>query len=538
MKNRTLIVLLVLIFLSGLHSQTVFTDIAPQAGVNSNDDNIGAAWGDYDNDGDLDLFVMSQTSNNHLYRNDGDDIFIDVGASTGIGFPTIPSSGVSLADYDNDGDLDMFITTTTPTASEPDKLMRNDGGTFTDVGNQMGFTEIYNTYHSVWGDYDNDGLIDLFLPTWRNTSRLYKNNSTSFVDVTDQVGLTNWGDSRAALWTDIDNDGDLDIYLCRGWSDSLQRDFLFRNDGVVFTEISASVGITEVDYSLGCDAGDYDNDGDLDIFVATWENHSNKLYRNDGGSFTNITTTMGLVDLAPTTSATWLDYDNDGNLDLFIRRSRGNNNLLYKNLGNSFMQVQGSVGMGNDIANGVAVSVGDYNLDGSLDIYVGNWVSENKLYRSSGNTNNWLQINLVGSLSNKSAIGAKVAITSDDGNIMQLREVNGGSGASSQNSLTIEFGLGTADTVNTLIVTWPSGIIESFSDIPSNQSIVLEEDNSNIGDGDANMDGSINIIDILSIVDYILGRNPQPFSLYNADINLDNQINILDIILLLNIILN
>jgi len=528
--------MVVLLIVASLHSQTVFTDIAPQAGVNSNDDNFGAAWGDFDNDGDLDLFVVSHNSNNHLFRNDGDDMFTDVEVSTGIGFPAIPNLGVSWADFDNDGDLDVFITANTPTAIEPNKLMRNDGGIFTDVSIPMGFTEIYNTYQAVWGDYNNDGLIDIFLSTWANVSRLYKNTGTQFIDVTDQVGLWYWGDSRAALWTDIDNDGDLDIYLCRGWSNNYLRDYLFRNDDGIFTEISESVGIITIDYSVGCDAGDYDNDGDLDIFVATVLNHNNKLYRNDGGSFTNISAAYGLDDIGPALSAAWLDYDNDGYSDLFVLRSSGNN-LLYKNLGDSFLQVQNSTGVGNDTGVSIGLSIGDYNLDGSLDLYVANRYSENRLYRSSGNTNNWLQINLVGVIGNKSAIGARIAITSNNGDLTQLREVSGGSGASSQNSLTVEFGVGTADTVNTMIVYWPSGITETFTNIPVNQLIVLEEASSIIL-GDANLDNILNINDILTIVDHILGRNPQPFGSYNADINQDNQINILDIIGILNIILN
>ncbi|MBL7075316.1 VCBS repeat-containing protein, partial [candidate division KSB1 bacterium] len=250
-----------------------FTRITEGDVVNDTSDSYGVAWGDYDNDGDLDLYVATYMGPNRLYRNDGNEIFSEVAVQLGVNGGNGWSLGVSWADYDNDGDLDLFV------GEAQNKLFRNDGNSFSDVGISSGFTHLNATYSAVWADYDNDGDLDLFTANWYGVNLLYQNDQNYFTDVAPSVGIVETGYSRAAAWGDYDNDGDLDLYVCRGASWENQPDLLYRNDNAYFTNVADSVGITDVLYSEGVDWGDYDNDGDLDLFVTTSNLQPNKLYR-------------------------------------------------------------------------------------------------------------------------------------------------------------------------------------------------------------------------------------------------------------------
>jgi uncharacterized repeat protein (TIGR01451 family) len=342
----------------GTYSVTIasaFTNInAGLTGVSSG----SAAWGDYDNDGDLDILLAGSsnpgTRITKIYRNDGGS-FTD----TYAGLPGFYDGSAAWGDYDNDGDLDILLTGIGPDL-RTSRVYRNDGGNFTDAN--AGLAGI-NDGAAAWGDYDNDGDLDIVLAGWLNSgsaiTRIYRNDGGSFTDA--NAGLANIAHSAVA-WGDYDNDGDLDILLS-GYGLGQNDAKIYRNDGGSFTDTNA--GLLNLIHS---DAawGDYDNDGDLDILLSgqTYDYHSfTKIYRNDGGSFTD--TNAGLAGVAFSNTA-WGDYDNDGDLDILLMSdvSWGSVAQIYRNDGGIFTAVDVELAR----AGNGSVVWGDYDNDGDLDI--------------------------------------------------------------------------------------------------------------------------------------------------------------------------
>ena len=298
----------------------VFTDI--NAGLNGI--YMGSvAWGDYDNDGDLDILLTGFTGSTYLskiYHNDA-GVFTDINAGlTGVYY-----SSVSWGDYDNDGDLDILLTGSTG-SSYISKIYRNDNGVFTDIN--VGLTGVY-IGSVAWGDYDNDGDLDILLTGNTGSiyvTKLYRNDSGLFTDI--NAGLT--GAARSSIsWGDYDNDGDLDILLTGYNSSSVAISKIYRNDTGVFTDINA--GLTGV-YFSSVSWSDFDDDGDLDILLSgnTGSTYVSKIYRNDAGVFTEINT--GLTGVY-NSSVVWGDYDKDGDLDILMTGNSGSGYIskIYKN---------------------------------------------------------------------------------------------------------------------------------------------------------------------------------------------------------------
>jgi hypothetical protein len=290
----------------------VFTDInAGLTGVYTG----SIAWGDYDNDGDLDVLLTGNTGSaniSKIYRNDS-GVFTDINAGlTGVNY-----SSVAWGDYDNDGDLDMLFVGSTGSGNIS-IIYRNDSGVFTNIN--AGLPGVY--FGSVaWGDYDNDGDLDILL-TGSGYSRIYRNDNNIFTDIS--AGLTGVSNSSSA-WGDYDNDGDLDILVTGG---NLSK--IYRNDSGIFNDISA--GLTGV-ISGSSAWGDFDNDGDLDILLTgnSGAGYVSKVYRNDGGVFTDLNT--GLTGVGEKSSVAWGDYDNDGDLDILLTgcTASGYISKIYKN---------------------------------------------------------------------------------------------------------------------------------------------------------------------------------------------------------------
>jgi len=292
----------------------VFTDInAGSTGV----DFSSVAWGDYDNDGDLDLLLTGYTGDSsnqyiaNIYRNDS-GIFTDINA----GLIGVRFSSVAWGDYDNDGDLDILITGNSYSSGYISKIYRNDSGMFTDIN--AGLTGVSNC-SAAWGDYDNDGDLDIITGNY-----IYKNDSGVFTNV--NAGLL--GVNKAA-WGDYDSDGDLDLLLTGNITSSVRYSKIYKNESGVFTDINA--GLTGIN-SSSVAWGDYDNDGDLDILQAgyTGTGQISKIYRNDSGIFTDIN--AGLTGVY-NCSVAWGDYDNDGDLDIMLTglSSSGGVSKLYRN---------------------------------------------------------------------------------------------------------------------------------------------------------------------------------------------------------------
>ena len=423
----------------------------------------GVAWGDYDNDGDLDLYLANYGSANKLFRNDANGVFVD--ATSGPLGDTGDGSGAAWGDYDNDGYLDLYLVN----AGSANQLLRNYGsGIFADVtSGPLGDTG--DGVAAAWADYDNDGKLDLYLVNFNQANKLLHNlGGGTFADATSGL-LGDAGPGQCAAWGDYDNDGDLDLYLVN----SGKENKLFRNDGGgTFVDVT-STALRGGWLGPGRSAswGDYDNDGDLDLFLLNYHQAS-MLFRNDGGGMFVNAPIGDLFVILNGMAAAWGDYDNDGDLDLYYV-CEGQANWLVRNDGGAFVHV----GVGTPVAdpgNGQGVAWGDFDGDGDLDLYLANSGSANKLLRNeAAGGNHWLEVKLQGTVSNRAGIGARVVVTA--GGVSRIREISGGSGGGSQDALVASFGLGAATVIDQLEVRWPSGIAQPVSPPAVDRVVTVKE---------------------------------------------------------------
>ena len=462
-------------FPSGV-SPVTFTEVSGIAGLLATGPGYGIGWGDYDNDGDEDLYVPRNNPSlvEQFYRNNGNGTFTEVGTSSGVALGS--GMGVTWGDYDNDGDLDAYVVVGQGPGGINNRLYRNEGnGTFTEVALDAG-VNVQSSGGAAWGDYDNDGWLDLYLARRSQPNTLYRNNGNgTFQTVAANAGVNLTNDAITPAWGDYDDDGDLDLYLVND-SDSVSR--LFRNNGNgTFSQVAASAGVANTGSGRGVAWGDYDNDGDLDIVVANAESGAMRLYQNQGnGSFVNRSALAGTNNTPAANGVAWADYDRDGYLDLYVSNV-GFPNQLFRNRGDgTFEEVAATVNVqGNATDASTGVTWVDYDNDGDMDIYVLNDGADqtNYLFQNEGNANKWLELTLRGTLSNRAAIGARVH--SFTGSMRQRRDVDGGSGLLSQPSLPVEFGFGGISTVDSVVILWPSGTRQVLTSITTNQRLTVIE---------------------------------------------------------------
>jgi hypothetical protein len=394
-----------------------FTKITAGPMVNEGGSSLGCSWGDYDNDEDLDLFVANGFGqNNFLYRNNGDGTFTKITSGGIVGDGGFSGSGV-WGDYDNDGDLDLFVTNSSINNSPPaDFFYENNGnGTFTRITAGSFVNDTGGGFSSAWGDYDNDGFLDLFVANGAllasQTSFLYHNGGDrTFTRITRGLIVSNPGQSTSCAWGDYDNDGFLDPFVA---NEAGQNSYLYRNNGNGTFELPNSRPFQEFGNAQSSAWADYDNDGFLDLLVANTPANELSLYRNNGdATFTRLSgETSGLATSSrPANGCAWADYDNDGLVDVFVPSGSGPN-FLYRNKGDGTF---GRITVGSPTSEtGVfygGCAWGDYDNDGFPDLFVGNGVGNNFLYRNNGNNNAWIKLKLVGTRSNRAAIGAKVRV--------------------------------------------------------------------------------------------------------------------------------
>jgi enediyne biosynthesis protein E4 len=479
---------------------TIFTDVTVSAGLNETGFAFGdPIWGDFDNDGDLDLWVDNHYNRApFLYQNNGNGTFTDIRPDSGLN-PTGDRHGAAWADFDNDGDLDLSITKGAKAGhslgTKKDELNEYLGaGQFTNIAEAAGVTNTWGRGRGVaWGDYDNDGQIDLLLGNLKTDLVLLKNNGDkTFLDVTVEAGLGQLQYPECVL-ADYDNDGFPDIFCTDSERGYVPSDILLKNNGDgTFTNVSNQAGILPLVGGRAIAWGDYNNDGYLDLFISRGTDNGSlrqTLYRNNGdGTFTDVTDQAGVGSTANNRAAAWGDFNNDGFLDLYVVNSgsdpvgKGPNYLYMNNQNETFTNVASSAGVDvSVVSRGRGAAWGDYDNDGFLDLFVtdgedGTQFVEGPqiLYRNRGNRNGWLKIKLVGTASNRQGLGTKVTI--QIGPTIQYREFNGAGGHFlSQGAGPLHFGLGRATVVDQITVKWPSGLNRILSNISANQEVTVIE---------------------------------------------------------------
>jgi enediyne biosynthesis protein E4 len=527
-----------------------FTDVARAAGINFVNKSSqekkyivesmggGAAFFDFDNDGRLDIYLVNSYNVDEarknsprppaaLYRNLGNGKFEDIAAKAGVADPGW-AMGVSVADYDNDGFDDLFVT-----CFGSCKLYRNLGnGKFADVSRKAGFTRKSFFTGAAWGDYDRDGKLDLYVSAYvdfnleqlpefgkgqtcryRNlevqcgprglagaADVLYHNNGDgTFTDVTTKAKVEdkNGYYGLGVTWTDFDDDGWPDIFV----ANDATPNYAYRNnhDGT-FTEMGFALGVA-VDENgieqgcMGVSVGDYDRDGRLDLFVTNFAEQYNTLYRKGAdGNFTDVTTATKIA-AATMPFVGWgtrlFDYDHDGWLDLLVINGHvypqiegafpgaqyPQRKLLFRNLRNgtfeeSAAQVSPAL-MERRVSRGAAW--GDYDEDGDLDMIVNEIDGPPLLLRNDGGSQagNWLLLQLQGTKSNRNAVGARVTLKA--GGLTQVQEVYAGDSYLSHSDWRLHFGVGNAKTIDEIEIRWPSGKTEKKTKQAVNQVLKLTE---------------------------------------------------------------
>ena len=474
-------------------TQTLFTDVTQEAIASPLFGARSTAWGDWNNDGWPDLFgteSLLSRSRVFLLTSDGHGHFGDLVSTirADIAAPSHYGGGAIYGDYDNDGDLDVYVPVGGWKRYQMNMLLRNDRGTFTDVAAEANLTNILPTDNAVWLDFDRDGHLDLFEQNLIDNAgpgvgnRLYRNQGNgTYSDVTEKAGLAvrvqrNRGGSNGGLAAgDFNGDGWPDLYV--GVWDGRNRLFLNNTMGGFRDATTGEIG--DEGEAFGVAVGDINNDGLLDIFQAagggTHAGQRSLMLQNLGeGQFLDITDGAGISGLDENTLGVGLaDVDNDGDLDLVTASPPG----LFLNAGQAtFEDATSGSGIG-DVS--LTVSFADYDLDGSLDVFFGaddayNPTRIGGLYRNTANANHWLRVELAGSQSNRNGIGS--LLKGIAGDLRQTRQILGGKGYD-QDELVAHFGLGQRTQMDTLEIRWPSGQVDALANIPADQKIRIFEGN-------------------------------------------------------------
>ena len=490
----------------------------------------GGVFFDYDTDGDTDLYFVNSgpipaetqeparsTLGNVLYRNEGDGHFTDVTETAGVG-DTGYGMAAAAGDIDNDGDPDLYVAN-----FGDDTLYRNNGdGTFTDITETAGIDNALWSIAAVYLDFDVDGDLDIFVVNYLvyalsmpvttykgivgyghprsyegTPDVLYRNNGDgTFTNIAEAAGVTNPSEGRgmAAIACDYDNDGFPDIYV----ANDTNRNFMYRNNGDgTFTDESLFIGVGYdekgvAEGSMGVDAGDYNGDGWFDLIVANSEKAT--LYKNEAGLFfIDATADSGLEQ--PTLpfvgfSPLFLDYDNDGHLDMFCANGHpqdvigiltdhetyAQRDQLFRNNGEGrYTDVSETVGTYfREPLVGRAAATADYDNDGDTDIVIMNSNQRAVLLQNAGgNLKNWLGLKLVGTRGNRDGIGAKVRLVA--GGATQVREVKSGSSYASGSDTRLLFGLGENQQVEKITIVWRSGVTQALAGVSINQYVTIVE---------------------------------------------------------------
>ena len=484
----------------------------------------GSAFFDWDGDGDQDLYLVNSghmekgrgQAWNRLYRNDGAafSTMVDAAGARGASY----GMGVAAADYDSDGDPDLYLT-----GWGADQLYRWQEGAYVDVTEAAGLGHEGWTTSAVFFDSDLDGDLDLFAAQYvrfelgaqpwcgrddmglrfycdprvfdSTTDLLYRNEGDGvFAEVGPMAGIVHAGNGLGVVAGDWDLDGDQDLYVANDLTPNFhylnQGDGTFVEDGLLAGTALSADGANQA--GMGVDSGDIDQDGDFDFFVTNYQLETNSLYRNDGAYFSETSFKSGIGEISLNYlgfGTGFFDYDNDGHLDLFVGNGHVHDNIgdydelvtyaqraqVFRNMGGGAFSEK-TAELGPAFATEYVVrgsSFGDIDQDGDLDIAIVNNGRRFALMRNDGEHGNWLQIQLEGKLSNRDGVGAKIYLWADGQ--QQLRQVKAGSGFLSTSQCEPVFGLGSSEQVDRLEIHWPAGGVQVLTDIVPNQRLTIVE---------------------------------------------------------------
>jgi PKD repeat protein len=444
---------------------------------------FGCAWIDYNGDQLPDPYFTHINVFTFCYENLGESNFKFID-NTPLAINQISLSGISWGDIDNDGLNDLYVAN----MAGNNILMKNKGnGIFERITNNQAAKDNGTYLQNSFVDYDNDGWLDIFVPTVSSLSFvksngvrniLYHNDGTgNYVKAQTSGLMTDLSNTTCASFSDYDNDGDQDLFSTEFFKDN----WFYENNGDgSFTKITNSVVNSNNLLSLSCSWGDYDNDGNMDLFVCnggvTAVKVPNYLYHNNGDkTFTQITAGPLSEYKGCSWSSAWGDLDNDGDLDLYLGTIY-EDDIIFLNNGDgtfeSYTNFERNI-------NTTGVCMGDYNNDGFLDVLIAR--AEDKghiVFRNNGNGNHWTNLTLKGLISNASGIGAKVKIKAKIGgkSFWQYRELNGNQGLRGFNDLRIHFGLGDAQIIDSLVVQWPSKATSTLTNINADKLLTIQEE--------------------------------------------------------------
>ena len=413
---------------------------------------LSNAWADFDNDGDMDMAVSLKSGELRLYRNDN-GLFVNIGATMGLPTSGREVRGLSWGDYDGDGWLDLLAGSSIPEAVS--YVFHNDRGRrFTDVAAEVGLTfPGRSSRQNNFVDYDNDGDVDLYGTARQAENRLFRNDGGKFTAVFPGTGPSDPRPTVGACWLDYDRDGDLDLFLA---NQAGATDALWRNDGTSFADVAAQLGVDnpgrdKTEGGVGCTVGDFDNDGNLDIFVPNYGH--NALYRAKGdGTFENVAQATGVGIENHAVGAAWGDYDNDGWLDLYVTSYEGPagqqtplDHLFHNEGGKRFVDVMTKASPLNAADHGVQWV--DYDRDGALDLSItrgyspvgGHPIFHNDLPRAAAKRS--LSVLVLDAAGHYTRGGAEVRLYDAAGKILGTRQVLTGEGYGAQSAGPVHFGL-------------------------------------------------------------------------------------------------
>ncbi len=502
--------------------QVTFVDDSIEAGVGAESYGRGAAMVDVDGDGRLDLLCANDNMPNFFYRQLHDGSFEPAEASWQIDLLSRSSWAILAADFDNDGDNDLyFVNGGFP--GQPNRLLRNDLATtdrFTDVSDVAGDANYsQRNFGGTTLDYNRDGRLDIFLTSPSGSNVLLRNDGDlMFTDVSTEAGVSISGAYRHCSIGDYNNDGWIDIAV--GGFQGANR--VFRNDGDgTFTEVAAALGVSSPNLNFGLVFEDFDNDGWMDLFLPKYQYQdpttgTTELFRNNGdGTFTDLSAATGMTaqtDMGHNTG----DVDGDGYPDIFI----GTGHPGYTS--DDVLWLMGSDGAGGFTASDVSesseitssgptrchgVAFGDYDNDGDIDIYTNNGgppsspdqLQENFLWTNQGTVNTWTALRLVGVESNRTAVGARSRAIMNSGRVVH-RMLRVGNGFGNTDSHIQHYGVLPGEVVQRIEITWPNGTEQVVLSPPMRVVTEVTEASGEICPRDFNNDGEVNAPDVARLL--------------------------------------